>query len=144
MNHLPIWLRVLLGVALVAFIAWRVHSRWRAASEYSEGMAAEERALRGVHAQLLEHPAWHRLWQALAARGIHVSSQMPQPGAFQFGLLALSNDRGERALRLDDPSSRYLQAYLQGPKKIVASLVMATGEVHVRDAGFGEWPSEAL
>lgn len=29
--NLPIWLRVVIGLALVSYIAWRVHRRWQAA-----------------------------------------------------------------------------------------------------------------
>jgi hypothetical protein len=46
-----------IGVALVVVITLRVWYRWRKAGEYSNAMAAEEHALRGLHAQLLGHPA---------------------------------------------------------------------------------------
>ncbi len=141
--NLPIWARVLLGVAVLAYIAWEVHRRWRAAGAASDAMFAEKEGLRAVHKQLLQHPGWQRLWRALAARGYQVSTQGPQPGAFHLGLLMLGTDGGY-GYRLDDPTIRALHAYLQGPKKIVASLVFATGEVHVRDVGFAEWPAAAF
>lgn len=143
MNQLPLWLRVVIGVLGLALIAWRIHSRWRAASDYSEAMAEEEQVLRVVHTQLLAHPAWHTLWQALGTRGVHVSPEGPRPGAFHFGLLTLWTQTGY-AMRADDPAAWVMNAYLQGPKRIVASLVLATGEVQVRDVAFGEWPSQAF
>lgn len=140
---LPIAVRVLLGVAGAGLIAWRLWSRWQAAGAYVNAQAEQTRAMRALHHQLLGHPSWQRLWQALAARGYRIAVHGPEPGAFTFGLLTLWTDRGY-AFDLRDPTIRYLNAYLRGPKEIVATLVLATGEVQVRDAGFGEFPSEAL
>ncbi|MFO0548143.1 MAG: hypothetical protein U0271_07130 [Polyangiaceae bacterium] len=106
-------------------------------------MAREQQARRALHAQLLNHPAWHHLRQALAARGIHVVPQVAQDGTFHFGLLTLTTEKGP-ALRLDDPGVRWLTAYLKGPRKIVATVVLATGAVEVREAVFGEWPTDAF
>ena len=140
---LPIWMRILLAIALVAFIAWRVANRWRAASDYSDSMAAEQQAFRALHAQLLQHPGLQRVCQLLAPRGINLSLNGARPGAFHLGLLTLWTDRGN-TLQANDPGVRGINAYLQGPKKIVATLVFATGEVHVRDVVMGEWPSDAF
>jgi hypothetical protein len=137
------WARVVLGIGLVAFIAWRWSQNWKAAGEATDAMYQEQQAMRALHMQLLGHPHWHRLWQALAARGYSVSVQGPQPGMFSFGLLSLYGPTGY-VFRIDDPSATYLNAYLTGPKKIVASLILATGEVQVRDVGFGEWPTQAF
>jgi hypothetical protein len=143
MNQLPLSLRVVIGILGLALVAWRIHSRWRAASEHSDAMALETQTLRAIHAQLLAHPAWHRLGQALAARGVQVSPEGPRPGAFHFGLLTLWTQTGY-AMRVDAPAAWIMNAYLQGPKRIVASLVLATGEVQVREATFGEWPTQAF
>lgn len=136
-------MRILLGIALVAFIAWNVARRWRAASDYSDSMAVEQQAFRALHAQLLQHPGFQRVRQARTPRGINVSLSGAQRGAFHLGLLTLWTDRGN-TLQANDPAVRGINAYLQGPKKIVATLVFATGEVHVRDVVFGEWPSDAF
>ncbi|NUP05404.1 MAG: hypothetical protein HOW73_05015 [Polyangiaceae bacterium] len=141
--NLPIWMRIVAGVALVLFIVWRVRDRWQAASEASEAMGLEQQAMRAMHTQLLQHPAWHRLWQLLAARGYLVSVTGPQAGAFHFGLLTLGTYSGH-AVDMNDPGIIAMNAYLQGPKKIVASLVFATGQVQIRDVAFGEWPWGAL
>lgn len=139
--NLPLWFKIILGIALVAFIAWRVSNQWRAAGAYSDAMFAEQKAYQDLHARLLHHASWQRLLHGLAARGIHVAMQ-PQPGAYQLGLLTLWTDMGN-TLEPNDPAIRGMNAYLSGPKKIVASIILASGEVHVRDCSFGEWPSAA-
>lgn len=139
----PMWLRILVGVALLGVLVWKVHQRWRAAGEASAATFAERDAFRTMHAQLLQHPGWQRLWHALAARGIVLSAQAAHQGAFHLGLLALWTDKGD-TFEPNDPAIRGIRAYLEGPKKIVASLILATGEVHVRDTGFLEWPFAAF
>lgn len=137
--HLPVWIWVAAGVAFVAW-AFRQYQAWQAAGEASLMYAEEQRALRALHAQLLQHPCWRELWSALAARGVPVSLD-GQGGTHRLGILTLFTDHGHAHID-SDPGIRGLRAWLtQGDRKLVASLTFATGHVEVRDVKFLEWPS---
>jgi hypothetical protein len=38
----PIWLRILVGVVLLAFLVWKIQQRWKSAGEASEARSQNE------------------------------------------------------------------------------------------------------
>lgn len=143
MELLPLWARVALGAALVGFIGWRVLQQWRAAGQQSDAIFARQAAMRAVHAHLLDDPAWQRIWHALVAQGYPVAVNGGQPGAYSFGLITQWGGT-DSAQSVVAPGASHMNVYLRGPKKIVACLTYATGEVQIRECAFGEWPAEAF
>jgi hypothetical protein len=138
--HLSHVLRIVIGLVILAVV---IGIRWSRASAYSDARAREHEQRRRDHQALLQHPAWHSLASALASQGIVVASGAPGPGAYGFGILMLYTPMGPAA-SVVDPAAVCLNAYLKGPKKIIATIDLRTGQPFVRDVFFGEWPAEAF
>jgi hypothetical protein len=136
------YLRYIIGVVGAVFLVLYYAYRWKQASAYSDAMAREVDQTRQWHMQLMNHPAWAHLHRFLASQGIHVVPVGPQPGQYQLRLLTLNDARGQKTAP-GDPRGQYLNAYCLGPKKIVGSLTLQTGQPTVRECVWGEWPAEA-
>lgn len=140
-------MRVIIGVAAVLFIVWRLAERWKGASDYSDAMAAELREQTEDFQTLRGHPGLATVWQYTSSR-YGVTFDQPPPGYYQIKFLSLYNEKGLR-VRPYDPSGRYLNVYLkrdQAPKYIALAVDMATGVVTEQQVSWFSWdamlPSE--
>ena len=136
------YFRYILGVVGAVFLVLYYAYRWKQASEASDAMARALEQTRQWHRELMNHPAWAHLYRFLASQGVHVVPGPPQPGQYQLRLLTLNDARGHKTAP-GDPRGAYLNAYCLGPKKIVGSLTLQTGQPMLRECVWGEWPSEA-
>jgi hypothetical protein len=125
-------------ILLIAYFGYR----WKQASDYSEAMSRELELTRAWHLALMNHPAWAHLHGFLVSRGVHVVAGRPEPGQYQLKLLSLCDALAQK-MAPDDPRAAWLNAYCEGPKKIVASLMLQSGQASVRDASWGDWPGDA-
>jgi hypothetical protein len=130
---------IILGSGFLLFIFWW---KWQRASAVSAQMARDHDQIQLWHQQLFSHPAWSHLWRSLGSQGIVAVPGQAAPGQFAVRLLTMGNAMGQRT-GPTDPSATWLNAYLDGPKRVVASVELQTGRVVVRDCGFFEWPNEA-
>jgi hypothetical protein len=131
-----------MGVVGAVFVVLIVARRWKQASDASEEMARELAMTAEWHKQAMAHPAWWRLRELIQAQGIHTVLGAAPAGHFKVALLTLRDATGQ-AKSPHDPSGVYLTAYLDGPKKMVASIHLPTGQLSLRQCGFSEWPHEA-
>ena len=125
-------------IGIAAYYAWR----WKQVSDHVDGEARKAEIGRQWSFELRSHPAWHALWHRIAAQGIHARFEGAPTGAFRVFALQLTDTVGQ-PVGPRDPSARTLHAFLDGPKRVIASLDLPTGQVHVRDFTWMEiWPSE--
>ena len=131
---------LLTGLCIVmGFLYW---SRWQRASAMSDAMGQESATLRRVSLELFHHPAWHQLWRGIAAQQIRVVDGATGPGEFRVAHLRMFSASGY-CFSSQDPQAYSLTAFLTGPRKLVASLDLRSGQVLVREPAFGEWVPEA-
>jgi hypothetical protein len=124
----------------VAFLAWRFMRRWRAASAMSQAyQGAQAGAVESI-TQLRDHPRLNELLASITAQ-YRVTFGPPASGEHGIKYLTLMSAQGAM-LGADDPSAKYLIAYLSGdtaPKRFQASLDLQTNEIAVTELGMMQW-----
>ncbi len=129
---------IVVGVAVVAIV---FAYRWRQASATSDARARELAAARSWCHELRSHPAIGELHRFLSTQGIGAGFGPAGPGQFEIVFLDAVDAVGQRVAP-SDPRVAFFRAWLEGPRRLLASLAMPARTPHVREVVAFEWPAE--
>ncbi len=125
-------------VLALAFLAWRVHRRWKGAGEYVAEMQEEEKRERAAFQAMPWDPMFVRLKTYVDARYRTTFEAAVDPAAFRIHYATFLDSLGQPTW--PGLPAKWLVAYLRNARsKIVVTLDLANGQVFERQAGWTDW-----
>ena len=130
----------LLGIGIAGM--WAA-ARWKRGGEVSEAEEAERRTQWQSFEMLKRDPRFLHLQQYLYARGYRTTfERAPDPSTYRIVYIDLWDAKWQRLLAPQGGGARTLIAYLErgtAPKRLRATLDIATGTCTEREAGWMGW-----